>query len=136
MAPVFVDTNILVYPFDRGEPERSERAKRLLGDPGGNLVISTQVMLEFYVVVTRKLRPPMPEPAASEALDRLAELAVVTTDARLVQRAAATSQAHHVSMWDALIVEAAFEAGCDRIWTEDLATGSVMRGIEIVNPLA
>lgn len=131
----FVDTNIWVYPFDRGEPGKSEQAERALATAGSDLVISTQVLLEFYVVVTRKLNPPLSNEAATEALTRLSELPVVATDAQLVQRAAATSQDHQLSMWDAMIVEAAFEAGCDQIWTEDLANGSMIRGIEIVNPL-
>jgi predicted nucleic acid-binding protein len=60
---------------------------------------------------------------------------VVGTDAELVQRAIALSVRHQLSVWDALIVTAAREAGCEELWTEDLAMGSQLRGVRIVIPL-
>ena len=52
---VFFDTNVLVYAFDKSEPEKGTIAKRLIRDYGseGNLVLSTQVLQEFYVTVTK-----------------------------------------------------------------------------------
>ncbi|WP_331238774.1 PIN domain-containing protein [Georgenia sp. MJ170] len=129
-----MDTNVIAYQFDAGEPVKQERARQLLTAAEHDFVISTQVLLELFVVVTRKLTPPLPHTAASRVLAALAELPVVTTDGGLVQRAVATVGRHQLSIWDALILEAAVESGCAELWTEDLATGSVLRGVAIVDP--
>lgn len=99
------------------------------------VVISTQVMLELFVVLTRKLRPPLPHDDAAEVVDLLTQLMVVSTDESLVRRAVTTVDEHQVSLWDAMIIEAAAEARCDEVWTEELATGAILRGVEVVNPL-
>lgn len=133
MTSVFVDTNVIAYRFDVSEPIKRERAIAVLDSDRG-FVVSTQVMLEVHSVLTRKLHPPLSPAMARSVLDRLAELPVVTADARLVCRAAATSEEHQLSIWDAMIVEAAAEAGCAELWSEDLSADSVIKGVRIVNP--
>jgi predicted nucleic acid-binding protein len=135
MSRVFLDTNILAYDLDAGTPDKQRRAREVLADPTHEFVISTQVLLELYVVLTRKLRPALPEAAAAEVIGSLCRLPVVGTDAELVQRAIALSARHQLSVWDAMVVTAAREAGCEELWTEDLATGAELRGVRIVNPL-
>src|SRR5712691_9759812 len=54
-ARTFVDTNVLVYSVDRGAPDKRARARTVLAELGDAIVISTQVLLEFYVTVTRTL---------------------------------------------------------------------------------
>jgi predicted nucleic acid-binding protein len=135
MSRVFLDTNILAYDLDAGTPDKQRRAREVLADPAHEFVISTQVLLELYVVLTRKLRPALPEAAAAEVIGSLCRLPVVGTDAELVQRAIALSARHQLSVWDAMVVTAAREAGCEELWTEDLATGAELRGVRIVNPL-
>jgi predicted nucleic acid-binding protein len=132
---VFLDTNILAYDLDAGSPEKQAKVREALARPDHDFVISTQVLLELYVVLTRKLRPALPETAAGEVITSLSRLPVVGTDAELVQRAVALSVRHQLSVWDALIVTAAREAGCEELWTEDLSTGAELRGVRIVNPL-
>ncbi|HET6582305.1 MAG TPA: PIN domain-containing protein [Nannocystaceae bacterium] len=56
---VFVDTNVLVYAFDRDEPAKRKRSLAIL-EGEDDLVLSTQVLQEFYVTVTRKLRDHAP----------------------------------------------------------------------------
>ena len=135
MPRVFLDTNILAYDLDAGTPDKQQKARAALARPDHEFVISTQVLLELYVVITRKLRPGLPEAAAADVITSLSRLPVVGTDADLVQRAVALSTRHQLSVWDALIVAAAREAGCEELWTEDLATGAELRGVRIVNPL-
>ncbi len=135
MPRVFLDTNILAYDLDGGSPAKQQRVREALARADHEFVVSTQVLLELYVVVTRKLRPAIPASAAAEVISSLCRLPVVGTDAELVQRAIALSVRHQLSVWDALIVTAAREAGCEELWTEDLATGSQLRGVRIVNPL-
>jgi predicted nucleic acid-binding protein len=132
---VFLDTNILAYDLDAGSPDKQRKTREVLARPDHEFVISTQVLLELYVVITRKLRPALPAPAAAEVITSLARLPVVGTDAELVQRAIALSARHQLSVWDALIVTAAREAGCEELWTEDLATGAELRGVRVVNPI-
>ena len=58
----FFDTNVLVYLFDSDSPAKQARAREVFESEGraGNVVISTQVLQEFYVAVTRKLGKPLP----------------------------------------------------------------------------
>ena len=135
MPRVFLDTNILAYDLDAGSPDKQRRAREALARPDHDFVVSTQVLLELYVVLTRKLRPALPETAAADVITSLCRLPVVGTDAALVQRAIGLSVRHQLSVWDALIVSAAREAGCEELWTEDLATGAELRGVRIVDPL-
>jgi len=135
VASVFVDTNVIAYRFDASEPVKRERAAAVL-DSDRDFVISTQVMLELHSVLTRKLRPPLPPTEARRILNDLAALPVVAADAQLVCRAAATSHEHQLSIWDAMIIEAAAEAGCAELWSEDLAGRGSLKGVRIVDPLA
>lgn len=135
-ARVFADTNVLVYLYDTSEPDKRARAHQLMLDDSLDIVISTQVLNEFYVTVTRKIETPMPGDAARAAVEALAELEVVPITRNLVVDALATGIDHKLSHWDALIVEAASRAGTETLFTEDLASGSTLRGVEIVNPFA
>jgi len=72
----FLDTNVLVYAFHDDEREKQAQARRLLADlPPGELVVSTQVLIEFYSVATRKLF--LPEETAAALVDRWAKLRLV-----------------------------------------------------------
>jgi predicted nucleic acid-binding protein len=131
----FVDTNVIVYLFDDGEPAKQEQARRLIADPESPpLVVSTQVLAECYVTLTRKLAHPLDLPSARIAIERLAEWPVVQTDTALVLAAIATCEQEHLSFWDAMIIEAAATADCDRLITEDLQDGAAIRGVQIENP--
>ena len=133
MASVFVDTNVLVYAFDGADPDKQAVARSVL--KGSDvLVLSTQVLLEFFVVVTRKLDPPVPADLARAAVTEFSKLQVVSADASLVQRAVEASITHHLSVWDAMIIEAASVAGCATVLTEDLAAGLTIRDVHIVDP--
>lgn len=131
----FLDTNVLVYAFDGRDERKRSRAIALIGS-GPRFVVSAQVLGEFFVTVTRKLATPLSEADAAAAVERLTQLTVVPTDARLVAAAIETSKTHRISYWDALIVEAATVAGCDVLLTEDLAAGATLRGVRIENPFA
>lgn len=129
----FLDTNVLVYAFDTNEPAKQARARQLMRERP-DAVISTQVMLEWYSVVTRTFAPPMPADTAAQALATLADLDVVAADAELVLRAADTSSARQISIWDAMIIETASLAGCAKLYSEDLSDGATIRGVTIRNP--
>lgn len=132
----FVDTNVLVYLFDETDRRKHGIARSVLDDEGVVVVLSAQVLGEFYVTVTRKLSPPLSAGEAARVVDSFDGFAAVSLDAQLVRAAISTSARHQLSYWDALILESAVAGGCTQLITEDLDHGSVLRGIEIVNPFA
>lgn len=134
MKRAFVDTNVWVYAVDRDEPDRQASARQLLRDLGSGAVLSTQVMAEYHVTVTRKLGRPVPLADAGQHLQRMARLQVVPTDAALVVEAAALALSHQLSLWDAMVVRAAAVSGCEVLHTEDLTDGQILDGIRISNP--
>lgn len=129
----FLDTNIVVYAYDRADPEKQVVAIAIL-ESEDRLTVSTQVLLETYWVLTRRLAEPLGEEAATEVIDTLARLPVVNTDAELVQRAIRSSRRHQLALWDAMIIEAAREAGCKRVLSEDLQNGLNLDGVVVENP--
>lgn len=134
----FLDTNVLVYSVDRTPTEKikHECAIEILTTRPDDLVVSTQVLQEFYVVISRKLRPPLSQERAATAVRGVAKLDVVAIDAPLVLAAVDTSRTAQLSLWDALIIEAASRAGCDQVLSEDLNAGQVIHGVTVLNPFA
>ncbi len=134
--PVFVDTNVLVYARDASEPEKQPRARDWLATlwetREGRL--SFQVLTEYYVTVTRKLRPGLtPDEAQSDVRDLLA-WSPIGLDQIVLEDAWAVERRYGLSVWDALIVAAAHAAGCTHLLTEDLVHGQDLDGVRIVNP--
>lgn len=129
----FLDTNVVVYAFDRADPARQRTAIAVLTG-GGRLVVSTQVLLEAWWVLTRKLESPLDEDRAREVIDQLCCLPVVATDAELVRRAIDAGRRFRIAVWDALIVEAARSGGCRRLVSEDLQPGMDFDGVVVENP--
>ena len=101
---------------------------------GPNLAISADGLTAFYDAVTKRFTRALPEVTARRALSDLAELTVVQLDRDLVMAAADTAAAEGLSLRDALAVEAAVTAGCDRLATEALPHGSLVRGIRVEDP--
>ncbi len=97
-------------------------------------MLSTQVLAEFYAVVTRKLGEPLSEQDARQRVTELARLPLVSTDADLVLAGIELSQRSQVSVWDGLIVAAAMAGGCRRLITEDLNDGQSFGGVTVENP--
>jgi predicted nucleic acid-binding protein len=136
VAKTFLDTNILVYTVDEHDQVRNKRARELLEmvHHSGQGVISTQVLQEFYVAVTRKLHvAPL---VAKQLIDALPPMEVVAVDVSMVREAIDTSILNQISFWDALIVVAARKARCSELWTEDLNPGQSILSVTIRNPIA
>ena len=134
-ARTLVDTSVLLRLFDDDQPLRQAAVRGLFGDPEGpNLVIAADGLAAFYDAVTKRFARTLPEVTARRALSDLAELTVVQLDRDLVMAAADTAAAEGLSLRDALAVEAAVTAGCDRLATEALPHGSLVRGIRAEDP--
>ena len=125
----FFDTNVLVYA-QQGDG-KADRARALFAT-GGKL--SVQVLNEFAAVSRRKQKRDWREIA--EAISDV--LALVDPPLALTLELHATARAlaedHQLSFYDALIVAAAIEAGCDTLFTEDMQHGRSFGGLSIVNP--
>ena len=133
---VFVDTNVLLYAYDAAEVTKQPIAKatldQLWGERAGTL--STQVLQEFYNVATRKLDPPVRRAEAREIIDLYTAWPVIVLDPALILAATRLEEEHQLSLWDALIVEAARVAGAERLLTEDMQHGRTIEGVRIENP--
>ena len=134
MSVEFVDTNILVYAHDRTSPNKQrisiDLLERLDAERTGRF--STQVLLEFYSAVTRKLR--LSADIAAAILDDLARWPVYTPSAEDIVESARLAAKHSFSIWDALIVQSAIRSECDILWSEDLQHGRRFQTLIIRNP--
>jgi predicted nucleic acid-binding protein len=131
----FVDTSVWVYAVDEADPAKQARARALL-EPAADvdLVISAQVLGEYYVIVTWKLANPVGTDQAKAMVERMSRLPTVPIDAGLVTAAIEGSERWQVSYWDALILAAAEASGCGRIYSEDLEHDRTYGSVTIVNP--
>jgi predicted nucleic acid-binding protein len=130
----FVDTNVWVYANDASDPTKRGRAREVLETDADGIWTSAQVMGELYVTLTRKLVARMSPAAAGAVMHGLARLRVAPLGAAEVQDAIAISDRHQMSYWDALLLATARSVGCERLLTEDLASGAVIAGVRVENP--
>ena len=133
----FIDTNVLVYAHDTDAGDRHTAAKAVLAKLWDNRTgsLSTQVLQEFYAVVTRKFKPPMPRAKARAIVAAYGEWCDIATEPQLIVAASRLEEEHTLSFWDALIVQAAIQAGADRLVSEDLQHGRRFGSLTIENPL-
>lgn len=133
---VFIDSNVAVYALDPGEPAKRAIAEALVAQHlhDGRLVTSTQVLQETFNALTRKKR--LAPTHALEFVRLLAQRRVVAANAEFVLGALEFSMRAQLSVWDALIVQAALGAGCTTLLTEDMQHGRRFDALEIVNPFA
>ena len=131
---VFFDTNVLVYVFDRAEPIKQARAQELVTEhmTARDMVLSTQVLQELYVTLTRKKQLGAAD--ALEVVTTFAQERIVPANADLVLRGLRLSQQCQLSAWDALIVQAALLAGCTTLYSEDFQDGARFDDLVVVNP--
>lgn len=134
----FVDANVLVYAYDVSAGRKKTAAEGLVAQvwQTGNGCVSVQVLQEFFVTVTGKVAEPLSVEEAAERVREFAAWTVFAPGAEDVLRAIALQRQTKLNFWDAMIVHAAAELGCDVLWTEDLSEGQVIRGVRIRNPFA
>jgi len=132
----FVDTNVLIYAHDKEAGEKRERALEELRElwERHSGALSTQVLQEFYVNVTRKIPKPLKRATAREIIERYGEWHLVVPDHRLVIDATKLEQRKRISFWDAMIIVAAQWSGAKTLLTEDLNDGQEFGPVTIRNP--
>ncbi|AGB18619.1 PIN domain-containing protein [Thermoanaerobacterium thermosaccharolyticum] len=132
----FVDTNILVYAHDISAGRKHEIAKKLLKDLWNtrNGCLSTQVLSEFYVTITKKVKRPLSPSQASQIISDLGLWKLDTPNVEDILDAIQISQRYMISFWDSLIVCSAINLDCSIIWSEDLNSGQYFDKVKVVNP--
>jgi predicted nucleic acid-binding protein len=132
--PAFFDTNIFVYADDASAPAKQERAIQLITDHqrSGLLVVSLQVLQEYFAAATRKLG--VDAATAQQKVQLLTRARVVRFVEGDVIAAIELHRLNGISFWDAMIVHAARLAGTELLYSEDLQHGTILAGVRISNP--
>ena len=129
-----VDTNILVYALDRGEPTKRPIAAAILAAaPDLDFILPAQVLAEFVAVIRRK-RIALLADAVQQASHWAEVYPIIPTYGSVVVEAAAFAEQHKLQFWDALIWKSAARMGADILLTEDLQDGLSLEGMEVLNP--
>jgi predicted nucleic acid-binding protein len=131
----FVDTNVLIYAHDVDAGSKYHQAAELIESLWDNHlgVLSTQVLQEFYVNVTRKIARPLPRKPARAIVETYRSWCVDITHAELMA-AFRIEDAARIGFWDALIIASALKAGAHRVLSEDLNPGQKILELQIENP--
>ena len=133
MSRVFLDTNILIYAMDHSDKRKNNTALKLMArhDRSNGAAISTQVIQEFFVVSTGKLKlDPL---YAKQAISQF-DFDIINIDMDLINGAIDIHQEFQISFWDSLIIVSALKAGSDKIYSEDLHHHQRIRSVVIENP--
>ena len=136
MPVEFVDTNILVYAYDQTAGAKHESARALMDRlwDSGEGVLSTQVLQEFHVAVTRKIPKPMSSRRVREIIADLGTWTVATLEVPEILSASEISDRYRVNFWDGLILAAAQKEDAEILWSEDLNDGQNYGGVIVRNP--
>ena len=132
----FVDTNILVYAYDRGAGDKHAQARRTVGQlwEEGSGVLSTQVLQEFYVNVRRKAQRPLSIRSARSLVADYMAWDPVVNDGTSILEAMDAERRYKISFWDALIIIAAQRSEADVILSEDFSHGQKYGSVRVLNP--
>jgi predicted nucleic acid-binding protein len=132
----FVDTNVLIYAHDVDAGRKHDIAKAVLRDLWAERagVLSSQVLQEFYVNATRKLKAPLAKPQARSVVETYAAWCVDGITPADVSAAFQLEDRAQIGFWDALILAVAVRSGARRVLSEDLNSGQAIAGLIIHNP--
>jgi len=132
----FVDTNVLVYALDRSDSPKKLVAQRLMNElmEEDRLRLSTQVLQELFVTLTRKVSRRCTTAEALAILEDLSAWPLVLVDYAAIRSAGRLADQAQLSFWDALVVVAAARTGAKVVYTEDLNSGQEILGVRVCNP--
>jgi predicted nucleic acid-binding protein len=130
----FLDTNVLVYAVSSAEADATKRSKALDLVRQSDFGLSAQVLQEFYVTVTRKIRRPLAPELAVALMEEYRVFPTVPTDHLLIVTAVEVSLRHGISYWDGAILAAAEVLEAEVLYTEDLNHGQQYGPVRAVNP--
>ena len=133
---VFLDANVIIYAYDTTAARKHEVAGEIMMDlwETGLGVLSTQVIQEFFVNVTRKIPKPMDKELARDIVPDFLKWDVVVNDGESILGAIDILLKYGYSFWDSLIIEAAIKGGSHTLLSEDFFHGQTISGVTIKNP--
>jgi predicted nucleic acid-binding protein len=136
MPGEFVDTNILVYAYDRTAKEKFDRSRGLMEKlwDSGQGVVSTQVLQEFYITVTTKIPNRLQAADARQIISDLGMWRVAVPEIHDVISASEIAERYQLNFWDGLIMAAAQKEEVATLWSEDLNHGQKYGEITVLNP--
>ena len=132
----FVDTNILVYAYDRGAGDKHRQAQRAIEQlwEAGNGVLSTQVLQEFYVNVRRKAQRPISISSARSLIADYMAWDPIVNDGTSILNAMDAERRYKISFWDALILVAAQKSEAEVLLSEDFSHGQRFKSVRVLDP--
>jgi predicted nucleic acid-binding protein len=132
----FVDSNVMVYAYDNEAGEKHATANRIVTDlwQRRSGALSTQVLQEFYVTVTRKLPKPLARRVAREVVRQYRAWSPHRPDVEDLIAGSELEERHRLSFWDALVVVSAQRCGAMQLISEDLNDGQRFGPVTVVNP--
>lgn len=139
MPATMIDTNVLVYAYDRAAPEKQQRALAVLDDlaRSGDGRLSTQVLSEFFVNVTRKIAAPLTIAQAEQRLRHYVRIwPVVPVSSHVVLEAIRGVHEYQFSLCNAQIWAAARLSRVAVVLSEGFDPGAVIEGVRFLDPFA
>jgi predicted nucleic acid-binding protein len=133
----FLDTNLFVYTFDAKAPAKAKKAAQLIRRAAdtGEGIISYQVVQEFFNVALRRFAQPMRVAEAEQYLITvLRPLLAVHSSPAIYFEALRIAEKHRMSWYDSLIIAAALEGQCEKLYSEDFQHGQKIEALRIENP--
>jgi predicted nucleic acid-binding protein len=135
-AKIFLDTNVIIYAYDVSAGVKREKAQKIIVDlwESGQGLLSTQVLQEFFVSVTRKIPEPLEFKTAKQIVNDLLSWDIVINNGDSILEAIELHSHYRYSFWDSLIIQAAIKGGASLLLSEDLSGGQNIKGVTIKNP--
>lgn len=136
-AEYFLDTNVVVYSFDKSAPAKREKSVNLIAEGlrKGSGAISWQVVQEFLNVALHKWKRPMSPGDAMEYMGTTLEpLCAVFPSASIWRSALSIQIQSQYRFYDSLVVASALQCGARVLYSEDLQDGRRFDDLEIRNP--
>ncbi len=136
---LLIDTNVLLYEYDKNEPIKGQAALVLLQEifSAGKPLLTTQVISEFYWNVTRKIAIPLTHAEAMAAIQiYLGATRIQPVTWAILAKAFDVINKHGLALWDAQLLAAAVIYGARTIVSEDFQHRAVLEGVTLINPFA
>ena len=132
----FLDTNILVYAFDRSAGQKHRLAAKILENcwENENGCLRIQVLQEFFFTVTRKIVLPLDSQTARQIVADLAQWRLHAPKVSDLLQAIDLQQNHLLAFWDAQVIQSATSLGCKQLLSEDFNHGQTYGEVQVINP--
>jgi len=134
---IFLDTNIIVYAFDKEDARKNITAKELLDNfyTENDYLISTQVMQEFCNVAYNKMKPALTGDEIKNFVSSFSEDKIYIIEKETIKKAIYIKEKFRYSFWDSLIIASALLSSCNKLYSEDMTDGQIIENLTIMNPI-